>query len=390
MSDQQPRSGKFVCASCLEDKSLQQFAHEHGSVHICDYCGTTPRTLSVVRVDEVTDFMGNAIAEEWCDPAQTSPVDGGAYSLKTIDIVELFERIDFEVSNQELMKDLLDAFADNDWCEANWSILSLSQRWGSAWERFERVIKHERRYTFWHCEEYEESAAHPDHLPPSQMLGELQAVINIARMVKALPVGTLIWRVRVHEGGELLRDAGDFTPPPLQYATQPNRMSPAGVPMFYGAADFETAFEEVVDRSDGGNGKVVSGGQFANVLPLNVLDLTILPEMPSYFGPEGPFNRHVMRFLRKFTKALAQPLKKDRQPHIEYVPTLVFTEFVRHVMKGPEGVSIDGLKYPSSKNERDCFVVFADREDCLPATGSRIRPQVLKFVDGSIKTVPAR
>jgi hypothetical protein len=390
VSDQQYGSGKSVCALCLENEALQRFANEHGDTRKCDYCGRMPTTLSVVPLDAVTEFMGKAISEEWCDPVQTAPYCSaeGGYLVKTIENHELFAKIGFEVSNEELMNDLLDAFGDHDWCEVNWQILSPSRRWGSAWEKFERVIKHERRYTFWYSEDDDESSAHPDHLPPSQMLNELEAVINSAKMVKELPVGTLIWRVRPHGSGEKLQEAKDFAPPPIQLANQPNRMSPAGVPMFYGAADFQTAFEEVVDPDDKGKGKVVSGCQFASLTPLNVLDLTAIPAMPSYFAPDGPFNRHIIRFLIKFTKALSQPIKRDGRPHIEYVPTQVFTEFVRHVMKGSQGIPIHSIKFPSSKNGRDCYVIFADNEDCLPLSGLQRRPQVLKFVDGSVKTIP--
>jgi hypothetical protein len=306
MSDQQPRSGKYVCASCLEDEALRTFAHEHGDTRQCDYCGKTPTTLSVVPLEDVTEFMGKAIAEEWCDPAETSPVDGGEYLVKSIDNKELFFRIGLEVSSDELMEDLLAAFADHDWCEVNWQILSPSRRWGSAWERFEHVIKHERRYIFWYSDEDDESEASPDHLPPSQMLDEIQAVINMAKMVKELHVGTAICRVRVHEGSKTLTYADDFTPPPVNCATQPNRMSPAGVPMFYGAADFHTAFEEVVDPTDKGTGKLVSGCQFATLTRLNVLDLTTIPAMPSYFAPEGPFNRHVIREVHEGSLAADQ------------------------------------------------------------------------------------
>lgn len=311
-------------------------------------------------LDDVTEFMDKAIAEEWCDPVQTAPYCSaeGGYQVKVIENHELFEAIGFEISNAELMDDLLDAFADHDWCEVNWQILSPSQRWSSAWERFERVIKHERRYTFWYSDDDGESPAHPDHLPPSQMLNELQAVINIAKMVKELPIGTSMWRVRPHESSKVLVDAGEFTSPSIQDAKQPNRMSPAGVPMFYGAADFQTAFDEVVDRNDSEKKMVVSGGQFVNLIPISILDLTAIPPTPSYFSPDGPYNRHIIGFLRKFTKALAHPIKRDGQPHIEYVPTQVFTEFVRHVMKGPHGTPIHGMKYPSSRNGLDCYVNF--------------------------------
>ena len=46
---------------------------------------------------------------------------------------------------------------------------------------------------------------------------------------------------------EVVEKDSDLSSPPLQRAKQPNRMSPAGVPMFYGAEDFDTAFQETFD-----------------------------------------------------------------------------------------------------------------------------------------------
>jgi hypothetical protein len=389
MNDHKFRAGTFVCASCLEDEALQRFANEHGDTRQCDYCGNTPTSLSVVPLDNVTEFMARAIAEEWCDPVQTAPYCSaeGGYQVETLENHELFERIGFEVSNDRLMDDLLEAFADHDWCEVNWQILSPSKRWSAAWRRFERVIKHERRYTFWYGDDDDESPAHPDHLPPSQMLNELQAVINNSGLVNQLPVSTSMWRVRCHDHGAVLADAHHFTSPPVEFAIQPNRMSPAGVPMFYGAADFETALEEVVDLNDLGRNRVASGGQFVNCLPLNVLDLTAIPARPSYFAPDGPFNRHIIQFLKTFAEIVSQPIRRDGRPHIEYVPTQVFTEFVRHVMKGPQGVPIHGIKFASSRSGRACYVIFAAAANCLPIAPHATGPQFLEFVPGSVKTI---
>jgi len=106
----------------------------------------------VGALDDVTEFIGKAICQEWCDPAETAPYCSaeGGYLVKTIDSDELFYTIGFELSNEELMADILELFQDHDWCEVNWEILPRSKRWLYGWDRFKHVVKHQRRYTFWY------------------------------------------------------------------------------------------------------------------------------------------------------------------------------------------------------------------------------------------------
>ncbi len=381
------QAGTFVCAACLEDEALQQFANQHGTIEECDYCGRTPTTPSVVKLEDVTEFMEKAISEEWCDPAETSPMDDGEYWLKTIDAEEMLYEIGLEVSNHALWADILDAFSDHDWCEANWQILPPSKRWGYGWDRFQHVVKHQRRYTFWYSRDDLEDVSHPDYLPPADMLKEVESVMNSMNLVRTAPVGTEFWRLQLHVNGESLHAPEKFTSPPIELANQPNRMSPAGVPMFYAADDFDTALMETVDPTDqSAQGKSVSGVRFRSVVPLNLLDLTSIPSPPSYFSPGGVRRCHVVTFLRKFVKDLSQPIKRDGRQHIEYVPTQVFTEFVRHVMKGPSEVRINGIRYPSSKNGNPCCVIFATQQECLPCDPLSYFSQKLEFVADSTRT----
>jgi len=387
MSDQQLRFGTFVCGSCLEDEALQKFANTSGEGCRCDYCGTNVATRKTVLVDKLVDFMAEAISCEWCDPVQTSPVDGGSYLVETIDSWELFDLIGFQVSNERLMEDLLKAFADHQWCAANWQLLSPSRRWHYGWNRFQHVVKHQRRYTFWYSRDDLEDVSHPDCLPPADMLAEVDSVIGNVKLIKVLPIGTSIWRARIHSVDEIFETPDRFTPPPLHLANQPNRMSPAGVPMFYGADDFDTALIELLDPTNGKTKSKASGAQFRNVVPLNLLDLTSIPSPPSYFAPGGPVRRHAIQFLSRFAKDLSQPIEKDGRQHIEYVPTQVFTEFVRFLMKTPEGGPVDGIRYSSSKNGRPCSVIFATQEECLPDGPLAMVTQRLEFVPGSTKSV---
>jgi hypothetical protein len=391
MIEHQSGTGTFVCARCLDDEALQQFAREHGKIRECDYCREKPTTSCVVPLDDVTDFMGKAIAEEWCDPAETSPVDHGEYLVKTIDADDLFYSIGFEVSNDELMQDITDSFSDHDWCERDWQLLSPSKRWAYGWKRFRHLVKHERRYTFWYSKDDIEDESHPDYLPAAYMLDELGTAIHSANLVKSCPAGTVFWRLQSHSNIESLSAPERFTSPPIDCATQPNRMSPPGVPMFYGADEFDTALLELVDPTDTElASKLVSGVQFKNIVPFSFLDLTSIQSVPSYFSADGPYRRHIVRFIRDFAADLCQPIVRDGRQHIEYVPTQVFTEYVRHVMKGPEGARVHGIRYSSSKNGRPCYVVFATQAECLAPPGPLdFTTQKLEFVPGSLKTVKA-
>jgi len=156
--------------------------------------------------------------------------------------------------------------------------------------------------------------------------------------------------------------------------------------MFYGADDFETARLEVVDPDQPDH--VVSGLQFRGTIPLNFLDLTTIPSPPSFFSSGDQFRRHFLLFLAKFAADLGQPIRWDGCQHIEYVPTQVFTEYVRHIMKGPNGAPIHGIRYQSSKNGKPCCVIFATQAECLAPLGPLdFTGQFLEFVPGSLKTV---
>jgi hypothetical protein len=380
---------KFVCATCLEDEALQQFANQNTQGHNCDYCGQTSMTAGVVPLDRIIEFMRGAIKQEWDDPANDAPLressEGGGYDVHTIDGETLLSVIGFDVSNRQLMADITSAFEKHDWCARDWELLSPTERWSFGWDRFQHVVKHQRRYTFWYSKDDIEDVSHPDYLPPADMLKEIESVIRGMKLVKEFPVGYLFWRLQPHPKGKIPSAPREFTSPPIELAKQPNRMSPAGVPMFYGADDFETAHLELVDANDW-DGKSVSGVQFKNVIPINLLDLTSIPSPPSYFSPRGPIRRHYVHFLNKFVERLSEPIDKDGREHIEYVPTQVFTEFVRHVMKGPGGAPVHGIRYSSSKNRVPCYVIFATQEECLPCAPLDMHTQMLEFVPGSIKT----
>src|SRR6266496_3193654 len=169
-----------VCASCLEDTGLQDFAKAHGQIQSCDYCGSTPKTPSIVDLESVVEFMRDIISHEWCDPAETLPYESaeGGYIGEVLEPEELFEKIGIEVSNGRLMNDIILAFSEHPWSARDWQLLAPSERWMYGWERFQHVVKHERRYSFWYDEGAIEDCSHPDYLPPSGFLAEIATTLE--------------------------------------------------------------------------------------------------------------------------------------------------------------------------------------------------------------------
>lgn len=381
-------AGKSVCADCVEDSGLQDFVNANLDSCNCDYCGRSSESEMAADVNSVIEYMTECISREFTDPVEELPYDSeseSGYYGTVLDCYDLLEHVGFTPLSSDLFDDVCEGFADQPWCRRDWIAMTPTERQQVGWQKFCKVVKHQRRFTFW-TDHYDggESEHHPDYLPPSMMLGELSEAIRTANLIETLPVGTKFWRLRVHLPDKKIEEAGDLTPPPLEFATQPNRMSPAGVPMFYGASDWDTCFAEVVD-SEGLKGHYATGGQFQTKCEIKVLDLTKIPPSPSFFSDSGIDQQHVLSFLRYFTTELSKAIKRDQRQHIEYVPTQVFTEYVRYELARTLKHPIHGMLFKSSRNGGVCCVLFVNKEECLPPEQYSNTVQVLEFDPTTIR-----
>jgi len=376
----------YVCEDCIEDSALQEFVRTHLVSGECTYCERVSENAIAANLEDVLKFMDDVISEEYDDPNEgMSYISAeGGWQGQVLEGGEIFDEIGFGLDNEQLFDEIEAHFAGRLFCERDHQILNPSDRMLFAWERFKHVVQHERRYTFWTSHDDGEEEWHPDHLPPSHMLREIAEILREIDPYTTLNNGATIWRARVHDSEFSPNSPKAFTSPPVELARQPNRMSPAGVPMFYGCADQDTAYQETVEP-DRLKGKTVSAACFKALRPLRLLDLTANREPASFFSV-GRKERHAIRFLQGFAKSLSQPITRDGSQHIDYVPTQVFTEYVRYELKTSDDNMLDGIVYNSSKNKGVCYVIFATQEDCLPKERHG-RPQLLEYVEGSILTI---
>uniref|UniRef100_UPI00258901AE RES family NAD+ phosphorylase n=1 Tax=Alcanivorax sp. TaxID=1872427 RepID=UPI00258901AE len=172
-----------------------------------------------------------------------------------------------------------------------------------------------------------------------------------------------LYRVRIHDPDVSYSSASELGSPPKDKCLYSNRMSPAGISMFYGASDCVTAILEIYKER--GKEQRASCGEFVTLRDLKILDLTKLPGIPSLFDEERRRLRSALIFLCGFAADVSTPIHKDGREHIEYVPTQAFAEYIRHIYKDSEGKPIDGIAYRSSKNPDGVnYVLFAENKHC--------------------------
>lgn len=228
-----------------------------------------------------------------------------------------------------------------------------------SWDRFKNVVLYNSRYFF--TQETDNFHDSSEEIPPHQFLNQFALYVGpeSLNLIKDLPRDTDIFRVRVHDNSKEYTKASELGAPPTKLATRPNRMSPAGISMFYGAFDINTAILETYESKD--ETQTITIGKFANIKNLKLLDLAHLPSIPSVFDVDHRGLTHPLRFLYEFRQSISEIVERDDRVHIDYVPTQVVTEYFRRVYKLPNDEKIDGIIYKSSRDGgKEACVLFID------------------------------
>jgi hypothetical protein len=355
---------KFVCEGCFGDDAIKDVIRQKSEAKHCDYCGRNSEDSDacVAAIDTVMAVIVEGIEQEWAEPT----ADGvswisreGGWQSPVYDTWELFRsyiKDELEIDGSDLLDDIIESVGDKQWCQRDHLLLPPGQAMIYGWERFSYAVKYETRYMFFEWSEGDVSYGNPDEIPPSEMLRRIGKSLEETGLLKTIPEGSRFFRARPHKEHEIYTTARDLGPPPCERALS-NRMSPAGIPMFYGAGDAETAIAET--------GGIVTVGAFDTVKALTVLDLYNVPPFPSLFDRSRRHLRGLHLFLRDFVTDLSRPIVKDGREHIEYVPTQIITEYFRHQFRAADGQRIHGILYPSARREGGrCCVLFCSQENC--------------------------
>jgi hypothetical protein len=428
-------SEKLVCDSCIEDTYLSDHITRNGRVAVCGYCGLDPEEADVrcVPFDELMALIGDGLnwayrsADNEGIPYESA--EGGyAFGESMLDSYDLVTDEIPITASDAVLEDILAALPQQIWCRRGFWSLSLYEALKFGWSEFVEQVKYKTRYLFTMPEEISDPKAQsvirepknsdvesveifptdieligpsgdPDFnidfdrqegIPVHEMLDAIGQLLRHLELVRTVKPGTIIYRVRVYDKGKNLEGPEELGSPAREHATQPNRMSPAGIVMFYGATKPETAlletFQPERERADE---KAVWIASFRVMKELRILDLTHLPPVPSIFDRSLREQQSGISFLHAFEEDFTTPIERDGHEHIDYVPTQIVTEYVRHRFRTEDSLSVEGILYRSSKRKKGtACVLFIDGTNCgVPVEHWREPQQVLQLLEDQTKVL---
>jgi len=362
---------RFVCSGCVTDPYLAKILAAKREDFSCSYCDSPEAADISVLLDE----LDKIIRMDYVDPAEALPYESaeGGYQGTVLTGSEVIDELSEWTSNEDLLEDCFSAFAESFWCERDYFGLTQLELLRFGWEGFSNQVKHRTRYLF-----FQELDGYSDSIPPAQMLGTLGQLFLDFDLITELEAGRELVRARVVTAGERPSSAAELGTAPWETVIRSNRMSPSGIPMFYGAYDEETAVLETYDPESGGEHDIALA-RFRVARPVRLLDLTSLPPIPSSFDHRNRHLQQKIAFLHGFESNLTKPIERDDKTHLEYVPTQVVTEFVRHRLGGISGKHIDGILFQSSRARGTIVtVIFADPDQCGPRSSASVSaPDIL-------------
>jgi hypothetical protein len=376
---------KYVCENCFDDYAVREFIRREAVELKCDYCEAESETEAIaVPLSDVAHFISEGIETAWSDPDDEGvPWDSeeGHYIVEVYDTYDLLAFL-LPVSSDELLNDLSFELGDRNWCQRNPARFTRQEILFFNWEYFSEQLKHHTRYVFYRVE-YEHDEFDELSRTPHDILETIGDLVLDQELLRTFPVSTNIIRARPHQENETFSAVKDLGPPPMEKAVHSNRMSPAGIPMFYGSDTEETALGEI---DQDGFATVVN---FETLKAFQVLDLTRIPDVPSLFDQQRNDQRSSIIFLTNFLEDFTKKVEKDGREHIEYVPTQVVTEYFRRVFRNREGEHLKGVIYPSARVEGGVsYVLFFTNEDCTQNDSTEDRDEKwLSMVSSSVKRI---
>lgn len=356
----------YCCVECFSEPLIREFIKDHGDLGECDYCDS--ENVYTAGVDVVGDFVMAGVNRAYEDPQEHVGYDSeeGKYFIPPTDIYEIL------IYDHEIFSDkpfdqhkLVSALVQD-------TIMEYVQRdpYGPPpghsdeeeyWEKFCLNVKKRKRYTAFYTDNNTDET---DLSNPTNFMRSIVEDIT-ADYVRPIEKGTKLFRARIEKRGTKFKHK-DLTSPPIELSRH-NRMSPAGISFFYGSLEEpRTCINEI--RPSVGERVVVA--EFRVNRKLSVLDLSQdIEKETSIFSKDYSYD-HERRnsFLRLFVAEIAKPIRPMDQ-EIDYVPTQVFTEFVRwwdyrdiyfwdtNTDKAKPDY-IDGMVFPSSLRENGKNIVF--------------------------------
>jgi hypothetical protein len=352
---------QWVCEQCIDEPFLAKKVGEESDPHqACTFCNQSPAAELDVLIEAFMDGVTLRYEDADIEHRYNSEVGYLGRTFDTWDLVgdeygEIFV-------GPGLMETVRDSLVFKIWTDNYYWYHSPSEALGAGWDRFREAVMHESRYVFWLRRDWQDQDQDADGVHPAKVLQAVSEYVDKHGLYRTFEIGDAFWRARTHANHEVSWGARELGTAGRDDAKRANRMSPAGIPMFYGAEDLDTAVKESLVRTSDTH---VTVAAFRSTQRFTVVDLTggNIPTVPSEFDTERYTERHQILFLRDFIKDLTKPIRETYE-QIDYVPTQILTEYLLKVHRRDQG-DICGLMYTSAVTGKTCVVLDVPNSRCI-------------------------
>jgi hypothetical protein len=371
-------SDDYVCAACVTDDHLTAWIAANAESDACSFCDAVSDQPIAAPFEAFTGVILGGLGFDWNEPTQEGIMyitREGGWQAPLSTTSDILYDANFS-QNDDMLAALADMIDCEAWVEREFYRGTDSQRLNWGWDSFKTYTRGHSRYFFLQAED-----GGYDELTPGQVLATVAEIVGTSLasegVIKPIAAGTDLIRIRVDDAPQTA--ATQIGTPRPEHARQSNRMSPAGIPMFYGAFDRATAYAETFDP-EAHAGKILSVGTFQPLRDLTMLDLAELPPVPSVFDIERHALIHPLRFLHAFAEDISRPIARDGREHIDYVPTQIVTEYFRRIFRLDGRDQLDGIIYRSARNPQGkAFVLFCENSQCIDVAEEPGRDALLRL-----------
>ena len=343
-----PEKGeKFLCAHHFRNKYLTDYIETYGFQGTCSYCG---RRGSVIDLADFVEYVGGRLFDYLEDID-----DAGLFLESSIfdeSNVEALEDFGLVPDSEELYEDLSSNLYLENKIRRDPTSLLLSDELSMLWEQFCDLVKSKQRYIFFRSSQFDDDAFQHSSNGLFDILTELGGLVR--NVEDKLPHGTTIYRCRPAKETDKVTSFVDVTAPPVA-ASKANRLSPTGISMFYGSFDKDTP---LIETRAYATTPLIYRASFDITRDLRVINLCNMPAI-DFWMPSG---WQEYSFLSHFHQEISKPLTPKDNPDIEYIPSQIFTEYLRYLCLSSAGEPYDGIIYQSAQTKKPNIVLFYDNK----------------------------
>jgi len=367
-----------ICAKCVGEPFLRKLIQREGITTPCSYCDAERgRSLTV---DQMADEIEVAFqhhyyrTSEYPDGDEAAAVRYGysdfqRHGSPTSEAIQFAAEVEPEPADaiaEILSARHFDMEAAQMGDETEFSPEAHYERLEvqddgliqEEWRRFERSVKSEARYF--------SRRAGATLATVFDGVCELKTKTG-ASVIRLIGPGhplTSLYRARVLQSHDKLEEAlirPDLQiGPPASHLARAGRMNARGVPVFYGATDWEIALAEV--RPPVGSDVVIA--KFDVLRPLRLLDVSALGDVfvaGSIFDPTLADRARRGQFLKNLSRRIVAPILPDLEDS-EYLVTQAMAEF----LADRSDFDLDGIYFPSvQRKSRESNVVLFHKSSRL-------------------------